>query len=291
MNKAGIISTVMAGVLWGLISLFTRNLNGLGFSSLQIVFFRVGFSVLIMFVWLLLRDPQALKIRWKDCWMFVGTGIISLVFFNLCYFNTIQMGEVSIAVALLYTSPVFIMVLSAILFHEKITKQKLISMVMTVAGCGLAAGILGSTSLTPAILMMGLGSGFFYGLYTIFSSYALKHYSSKTITFYTFLFGFLGSAVSCRPVQTATLMAANPQGIIWAVGISVICTIIPYTLYTNGISKLNSQLAGIFVTVEPVVGNLVGLFIWHEPVGLIRWFGMGMIIFAILILNLPSKVK
>lgn len=289
MNEKGIFSTVAAGALWGLISLFTRNLNAMGFSSLQIVFFRVGFSVLIMFFWLLFTEKEALIIRWKDIWMFIGTGIVSLMMFNLCYFTTIQISEASIAVALLYTSPVFIMILSAILFHEQITRIKLISMIITVMGCSLSAGIMGSASLSAKVVIMGLGSGFFYGLYTIFSTVALKSYSSKTISFYTFLFGFIGAFFCCRPLQALGLMKANPSGILLAIGISIVCTIIPYTLYTSGISKLNSQLAGIFVTVEPVVGNLVGLLIWHEPVGFIRWLGMGMIILAIVILNPPSK--
>lgn len=289
MKQSGIVYTILAGILWGLISLFTRNLNALGFTSLQIVFFRVGFSVLIMWIWLFLTEPSSLKIRLKDIWMFVGTGIVSLMLFNFCYFTTIQISEASIAVALLYTSPVFIMILSAILFGEKITRIKFLSMVITVVGCGLSAGIMGSASLTPYVLLMGLGSGLFYGLYTIFSTIALKRYSSKTITFYTFLFGFLGASLTCKPIQAIRLMRISPVGVLWAVGISVICTIIPYTLYTSGISKLSSQLAGIFVTVEPVVGNLVGLFIWHEPVGVIRWTGMGMIIFAIAILNMPEK--
>ena len=67
------------------------------------------------------------------------------------------------------------MVLSAIFFRERINRRKVMALVMTFLGCVLVAGLLGGTyTLTPKVLLLGLGSGLFYGLYSIFGSDVYK---------------------------------------------------------------------------------------------------------------------
>ena len=79
------------------------------------------------------------------------------------------------------------MILSAILWKDKITKRKLLALVLAFLGCCFVAGILnGQLTLTTDGLLLGIGSGLFYSSYTIFGRFALKHYQ-LTVTFYTFL--------------------------------------------------------------------------------------------------------
>lgn len=63
------------------------------------------------------------------------------------------------AAILLYTAPAIVMVLSYFLFGEKMTKRKLLSLVMTFAGCMLVTGILTETgSVSAGGLLTGLGA-------------------------------------------------------------------------------------------------------------------------------------
>src|SRR5574344_2424390 len=178
-----------AGILWGIISIFIRQLSAIGFSSLQIMTARAVLSVPLAAIVLLAKDKSLFKIDWHDIWMFIGTGIISLASFSICYFTTIVNCGASVAVVLLYTSPVFIILLSAVFFHEKITPVKAAAVLMTCAGSILVAGIAGTgVSISLPNFIIGLGAGLGYALYSIFGRVALKKYDTMTITFYTFLF-------------------------------------------------------------------------------------------------------
>ena len=106
--------------------------------------------------------------------MFIGTGIISVSLFNICYFYTIINSEASLAVVLLYTSPVFVVLISAVLFKEKINLNKIIALILSFAGCVFTAGILGGIKVRPFIIVTGVASGLFYALYSIFGKFALK---------------------------------------------------------------------------------------------------------------------
>jgi len=214
--------------------------------------------------------------------MFAGTGVISLTFFSVCYFHTIIESGASVAVILLYTSPVFVLLLSALIFKEKITKFKIIALVLTFAGCILVSGAGGENHLSLRGFLIGLCAGLGYALYSIFSRFALKKYDSLTVTFYTFLF----SSVSAVPLSNAAAMIPllNSTSVLLLCGIALVCTVLPYIFYTFGLTGLENSKAAIFVTVEPLVGTLVGILLWHEEITLFKACGI-LFIFTALLLN------
>ncbi|MBP5303722.1 MAG: EamA family transporter [Clostridia bacterium] len=284
------IALLLAGTCWGTISLFLKPLYGLGISPLQVPFLRMLVATLIIVPYCLLVDKKALCINPRDLWMFLGTGIVSVTLFNACYFYTIIHGQVSIAVVLLYTSPLFILVFSALLFKEKITTLKLLALGLTLVGCVFVSGLLGgSVSLSPFIFLTGIGAGLFYALYTIFSRYALKKYSSLTIITYTFLLGLLSSAFIGDVPKAFETIVQTPTILLWCVGLGIFNTVVPYFLYTWGLHHTESGKAAILVAIEPVVGSLLGILVYHESHDIGKVLGILLVILAIFLLNLPQK--
>lgn len=282
-----IFSTVLAGVLWGIISIFLKNLVNAGFTSMQVLAMRSVLSALFMFIFLLCKNKKLLKIELRDLWMFVGTGVISLTFFSVCYFHTIIESGSSVAVILLYTSPVFVLLLSALLFKEKITKFKIIALVLTFAGCILVSGAGGENHLSFRGFLIGLCAGLGYALYSIFSRFALKKYDSLTVTFYTFLFSSVSAVPLSNIGQITPLL--NSTSVLLLCGIAFVCTVLPYIFYTYGLTGLENSKAAIFVTVEPLVGTLVGILLWHEEITLFKACGILFIFMALLFNQKDSK--
>lgn len=289
------ILTILAGVLWGCISIFIKTLADLGLSSIHVMFIRATLSAVMLFFFLLIKDRSLLKIKLLDTWMFLGTGVVSLSFFSLCYFTTILEVGASVAVILLYTSPIFVLILSVLLFKEKIILRKIIALVLTFAGCILVTGIIGagpavsSARITLKGFLIGLCAGFGYALYSIFSRFALKKYNSLTVTFYTFVF----SGVSLIPfiMGSDLLVKMLPNGKFWlfAVGIAIFCTVLPYIFYTVGLSGLETGRAAILVTVEPLVGTLIGFLIYNENVSFLKIVGIVCIFIAVVLLGIKTE--
>ena len=235
------LCTIFAGVLWGTISVFLKNLSSSGLSLIQITACRAVFSSFFLFVYFFVKDKSLLKIKLKDIWMFVGTGVVSLTFFSLCYFSTILESGASIAVILLYTSPIFILLLSAILFKEKITKIKLFALILTFVGCIFVTGIGGENHLSAKGLFIGLCAGFGYALYSIFSRFALEKYKPLTVTFYTFVFSSISLLPFCNVVEICS--SFSEKSLLFLIGIALICTVLPYIFYTFGLSGLETGKA------------------------------------------------
>ena len=285
-SKFSAPAVVLAGVLWGIISLFVRSLYDAGLDALQISALRLSVAALSFLLALLCWKRSLLKIRLRDIWMFVCTGIVSVVLFNTLYFYTTVNSQASVAVVLLYTSPAFVILFSALLFREKITAKKLLALGMTVGGCVLVSGMLGGGyKLTPLLLLTGLGSGVFYALYTIFARFALKKYDSMTVTAYTFLLGAIGALPLGKMGNTLAVLAAAPKLWVCALCIGIVCTVLPYALYTWGLQRMDSGRASLLVAVEPLVGALVGILVFRESCGAGKLIGVALILGAVCVLS------
>lgn len=276
---------LLAGTLWGVIGIFFNLLSGLGFTQMQVVAIRAVTAALVLGVYILARDPALLRVRLRDCWCFVGTGIISLVFFNWCYFTAMETTSLAVAAVLLYTAPVFVMLFSAVLFREPIGRRKVLALVMTFAGCLLVAGMPGGGSVSPRGILTGLGAGVGYALYSIFSRFALeKGYSSATISLYTFLFAGAAALPLSRLWEAGALLI-RPEAAAGALGIGVLCCVFPYLLYTRGLAGVETGQAAIMATVEPAVAALVSFALYGESLLGAKGAGILLIFAAVAVLN------
>lgn len=294
-NPAG-ISILLAGILWGSMGLFVRGLNAGGFDSMEIVEIRVFFSSIIMGLFIFFYDKSLFKIRLKDIWCFIGTGVVSLTFFNLCYFRTILMTSLSVAAILLYTAPIFVVLLSALLFKEKITRNKVWAMILAFVGCFFVTGIvaplftngLSSMSISVKGILIGLGSGLGYALYSIFGRYALeREYSSMTISFYTFMFSLIATLIIKPPISVVNKLVGGDvlKNLLLSVGICLFATIFPYLLYTFGLKGVENGKASIMASIEPVVATLIGIIVFRESLSFSGIIGVVMVLAAIVLLN------
>ena len=289
MEKRAYLNIIAAASLWGCIGIFLKLLTAAGLSSMEGVALRGVVAAGLYGLFLAVTDPGALKFNPRHWYYFFGTGVCSLLFFNWCYFNAISSSSLSVAAVLLYTSPVFVTFLSALFFREKITPLKVGALALTFAGCVLVTGLLplGGQSVSFKTILFGLGAGFGYALYSIFGKFALAKYPSSTVTFYTFLFS-TAFALPLSGLHRELYLLCDWRAIAGGVGMGVLCCIIPYLLYTEGLRCAEAGKAAIMATIEPFVASLLGICLFREEVTPWKLLGMAAIFGAILLLNRPA---
>ena len=276
------ICVIIGGSLWGIIGLFTRFLYGSGLSPMQITFARCLVTMAVMFLVTLSVDRKLFRIELKDIWMFIGTGIFSIVFFNIMYFTTQQMVSLSTASVLLYTAPCFVVVMSMILFKEKMTRNKALALVLAFVGCVFTTG-LGFGDINIGIVY-GILAGFGYALYSIFGKYALEKYSLITLIFYTFLIATICLLPFCDLPYVAA-QCGDAEVVMYILGLGIVSTILPYYFYTRGLKGMDAGKASIIAFVEPMVATILSIVIGDE-FGIYNVIGIVLILGSIILLNL-----
>ncbi len=280
-----------AASMWGLIGFFVKTLSAEGFNAMEIVTIRVTAAAVILVLAGFLFYRSYMKIRLKDLYLFIGTGIFSIVFFNWCYFTAINLMNIPVAVSLLYTAPAFVAVLSFIFLKESINKKKLLAIILTVIGCTFAAGLNGSsTSFPAASILVGLGAGFGYALYSIFGKIALRTYHPFTVTMYTFIVASAVLLPSTGILGKGEMMMES-RTLLFAAGLGVFPTVLAYFAYSWGLERVESSTAAIVATLEPVVATLLGVFAYGDRLSVLQFLGSMMIIFSVIVVNAKWPIK
>ena len=286
----GNILIIVAGLCWGSVGIFVRHLNKLGFTSIQVACLRLTTAGILFALILLIRNPKGFKIKIRDLPLFLALGIVSILFFTCCYFTAIRLMTMSTAAILLYTSPIWVMILAIFFLKEKITVQKIVALVLAFAGCVLVSGFGGKVTVVG--ILVGLGSGLGYGLYSIFGTFALKKYQPLTVTCYTFLIAGLGSVFVSDPVDLfAKISATDNKPVLMGFVLltAVVTAVIPFLLYTLGLNMTTAGKAAVLATVEPAAATLFGFFVMKETVGPVAILGIILVFAAIVILSLKQS--
>ena len=284
-QRGAYASILLAAALWGIIGLWNRTLMAAGLSPTGIVTVRNFGGMALLAVVFAIRDRSVFRVKREHLKYFFGTGIVSVLLFTVCYFSCQRICSLAVASILLYTAPSFVVVLSAILWKEPVTKKKLLALLLTIVGCACVCGVFsGGLTVTAAGILLGLGAGFFYALYSIFGRYALAHYDSITVTVWTFLFAGPASLLMLRPEELRITFSA-PLSWLMAAGLVVFSTVLPYIFYTKGLSRVESGKASIMASLEPVVAALAGVLMFGEPMTAMTAVGIVLVLSGVVILR------
>ncbi len=266
---------ILGAVCWGLIGLFNRALSELDVSVFQRVCIRNFGALLLLTVVFAFSRRSVFCIKLRHLPWFFGSGLISIFGLSLVYFQCQMECSLAVAGILLYLAPSFVVLMSAALWKAPITRRKVAALLLALIGCALVSGIVGGElTASPRGLLLGVASGFCYATYTVFAHYVLRHYDSLTMTYWTFVVAGLASLLFWN-TDALTVVVSDSKGIVGMLGLIVVATVLPYLFYTKGLEGVEGGKASIIANVEPVVGALVGIFVFGESLSV--WVVLGII--------------
>ena len=102
---------------------------------------------------------------------------------------------------------------------------------------------------------------------------------------------FLGAALGSLPVAAVSEgVPAAPAGagvVLAVVALALAGTLLPFTLFAFGQSRVSAEVAGAFLNLEPLVGAIAGAVVFGDPVGLVQAAGGAAILAGIALSSLP----
>ncbi|MEY8364452.1 DMT family transporter [Anaerovoracaceae bacterium 41-7] len=290
-SNKGYIYVFVSGCLWGTMGLFINLLGSYGASGATIVFFRMASAALwIIPVMLFLGGTKLFRIDGKGLLLCAVLGVVCQAMFNYAYTEAIGSIGAATAAVLLYTSPIFVCIMSRIIFKEKIGANKIAGLAVNIAGCALTVtgGNFDTVDFLGYGVLIGIAAGFLYSLMTIFGTIA-KDYDTTTVTFYSFLFASLTMAVIAKPwLEIGDLCSAGFMAGAFAYGL--ITAVVAYFIYMKGLSmNLETSKVPVIASVETVVAAIIGFVILQEDFSLWKLAGIVLVLASIAIMNLGGQ--
>lgn len=292
MKKAAVVPIVIATVFWGFIGYFSTTIKNAGLSTPQTLSVRMTFAALALIVATLIANPKkGFRIgSLKDLLLLFGCGTITLTINNMFYFTSIERSGMSVAAVLMYTAPIFVMIMSAFIYKERITPIKVVALIVTFAGCALVSISSSKNTADPVGIACGLVSGITYAMYSIFANTLLKRYTSLTVVMYTYIFAALSSYFVASPFTTFPLMYSTGMTI-YAMLFGIFCSAAAHGLYSLGMKYTEPSVASILATLELVMASIVGFFAFGQSLAWYNYIGIALVMAAVVMLNLRLPHK
>lgn len=290
-NLFGSIEILITGIIWGFIGFFVKELSLMGASSELITFYRVFFAfVFALIVGLIIYGPKSFILtREQLFWCFLD-GLLTQGIFNYCYSICVEKSGVAIAAVLLYTSPVFNAIISYIAFKERLGIKRNLILVLNMIGCIIAATALDFSFKSVSIIgiLMGLMSGITYGASPVLGKYANKNPNLFVVIAYNELFASLFVLLFLKPFNNIENISKN----MWIYGImyGVLITGLAYMFYYDGVKRMTEMsIVPVIASIEVVVAALVGILIYKEPLNVINYIGIIVVIISIILMSKVSS--
>ena len=299
-SNLGYVLVLIAALMWGSIGIFVNGISAMGVTSQSMAAFRLLSGAVLMAPVLAFMGcqggaregkasgPLALfKASPKELVPCALLGIIGLATANTLYYEC--MGEVGMSTAsvLLYTSPVFGVMLGRVLYREDVTPNKLVAIAFNIGGCVLSGFHFSVWGVTSGVI-----AGFCGASLAVFSRIATKTVHPLAVTFWGLVFGGAVMAAIAAPWPDVAA-AMSPQLLLLFLGFGLIPTAVAYVLYMQGLSRgLETSKVPVVMSFETVVTVLLGIGVYAEPAGTIKVLGIVLVLASIVIMNTDfSKLR
>lgn len=286
-QSSGYTAAFGASVLWASLVVFGRFLLSSGADPISIVALRATVAGVILAGVLWFRRRLVAIRRGRDFLLFLCYGAAVATNYG-SYLFALKHGSVVTAVTLLYTYPAVAVILGAALLKEKVTRDSLVALLLTLAGAALVSGALNAgTAGTSALgVLYGLSSSVAMALYAVLGKVISIRYDSWVTVMYGFVFG-AAILVAVRGPLSIIETIAKWSFTNWAalLGLSIFPTLLAYGLFTYSLGFIGAGRASMICMSEPVIATVIGWVVWGEPVttwqacgGLLVLTGVGLLI-------------
>lgn len=280
---------ILAALLWAVSGASGKFLFHRGVTPFELVQLRVTLSAFCLFLGLLFLKPRLLRISASDIPYFAILGITGMAMVQFTYFYSISKINVAVAILLEYLAPVFIALWYIILCPEKPSRLTLFSVAISICGCYLAVGAYNIDLLSQNWegIAAGIGSGLSYAWYAIFGEKGMRRHEPWTVVFYALVFAALFWNVALPP--GGAFRAYSSVEWFWISYIVILGTVVPYGLYTEGISLVRSTRASVTATLEPIAAGFMAFFFLGESLASLQIIGGAFVIASVILLQIKRE--
>ena len=285
-EHVGALAALLAGVVWGFLGLFVREMSSVGYTPAQMTCLRYVVVAVVLFVYISVRNRRLFRVDLRMLILLAVVGIVGNALNSTAYFSAMERVPIGLATILQYFAPFFVVAMSVPFFGERITPVKAVAVVTAFFGCVLCTGLLtSSVDLDVTGVVFGLMSAVFFGTYTLGSKKARNDgCATLTVLFYAAVFCSVSLSPFCDLPAAAGVISSSFYNLALLLGLGLGLTLLPFGLYNYSLSRIEAGKASIISFIEPPTAVAVGLVAYGEPLTVEIAVGMVLILAALVLI-------
>jgi len=245
-------------VILGLTGVFGKLIS---LESLNLVWYRMLIAFLSLFIFLLIKK-EVFSISKKDFFGLLGVGVLVTLHW-LCFFESIKVSTVSVAVVCLATSSLFSALIEPIFFKRKILIYEVVMGLVVILAL---VYVLGTDSKNILGYIYGVLAAFFGTMFTLFNAKYINKVSSSKITMVEMLSGviIISSIFIYNNDYTVLTTSLSFSDFNYLLILGILCTSMVFVWMTEIMKYISPYSLIMAINMEPIYSIILALIIFGE---------------------------
>ncbi len=279
----GLVAVIFAVILWAVVnsvisSLFEAGVNPFELIVSSMVIATFGLAVVNSFK----TKPEAKAMSQQQF-------ILGLLFAGLTGLVYLAIARLSIAIAilLLFTSPIMIVMWTALTTRRMPTRSVLLAMLLLIVGVVLVSKVAESnlSEFNGFGILIGLSSAVLFAAYNLQSERVGRSDEPVGVMLKTFAIASL-FWLAYQVTQGVTVTLLEPENVWKVIYVGIAGTLLPYSLFFWGIQRIQAERAVVIATLEPVIASALAWLWLGQTLTFLQLIGGILMVFAVTVLQL-----
>ncbi len=282
----GILAAVSSAICCGFIPVFTKWMQNLGMTTVEVLFYR--FSVVFIITgMILLMKKVSFRITFRQAITLMIMTVFGYGGATLLLASSFNYLPIGIASMLYFTYPIFVLLIMTFIFKEKLTKKKVLAFGLAI----LAILFLMEFNLTLVNIgsLLASGAGLAYAIYLIcIQKSAVSQLNNLMIVFYLAGFSCIFFAAQGLIMKVPDFLRIDLLQLFLGFCVGAI------TVYVLGaiafsIKQIGSTKTSLIISFEAVVSLVLGIVIFNDPWTILTWIGSGLLTLAVVLISCENS--
>lgn len=285
-----LIAAWTVALIYGVTFTIAKDVMPKYIDAFGFIFLRVGGSTLLF--WLVALFVKTEKIDKKDFPRILAAAFFGVAFNMLTFFKGLSYTSPIMGAVLMVTTPMIVLILSAIIMKERMENRKVIGILLGLAGTitlilyGRSMVNAPNASLGNLLVFVNAVS---YGFYLIIVKKLMDKYNAFSFVKWIYLFGFLMVIPFGWGEFQAVDWNAVPLTVFWKIGFVVVfSTFFTYLLNLLSMRELKPTTVAVFIYLQPVFASIFAIGLGKDDLGWVK-IGSAVLIFAGVYLVIHKK--
>jgi len=282
-----VVAVLAAAACWATTgTTVVLSLGNVEIDGVTLCLARAGTATALVWFWLGLSRRDLLRLAPGEWVGLAGYGLWAVTLFYIATIYGIAGTSASVGITLLYVAPALVTLGGAVWLGEPLSRGKLAALALSFGGVLLVVRAFSPATLagTPAGVAWALLAGVAYAGYSLFGKRLLARHRPQTVLAWYLLFGTLGLVAVKLIVSPGSWPPVSQLAAI-ALGLGVVTTLLPTSLYLFALTRLPSSEASILASIEPVVAVALAAVVLGERLDPAQAAGAGAVVGGVILLN------
>jgi drug/metabolite transporter (DMT)-like permease len=276
-----LVAATLVSIIYGVTFTIAKDVMPKHIDAFGFIFLRVGGSMLLF--WLATLFVKTEKIEKADFPRIIAASFFGIAFNMLTFFKGLSYTSPIMGAVLMVTTPMIVLVLSAILIKERMENRKIIGILLGLAGT-ITLILYGKSMINAPNATLGnilvFVNAVSYGFYLIIVKKLMDKYKALSFVKWIYFFGFLMVIPFGWNEFQAVEWATVPSSAYLKIGFVVVfSTFLTYLLNLLSMKELKPTTVAVFIYLQPLFASIFAIGLGKDELSWVK-IGSALLIFV-----------